>query len=291
MKVTIKSKEPNAIEKRNTAITTFILVAAIPLLLMLLLGFGLGQSSEVNKKNLELQLKEKEEELEKMRLQFEASKKSFYELGAVFYNADTLRLEFNKDKVKKLEDALALAETEIDIHKWKNDLAKAIDDFKHKVDDVEKPLTFKNDTLDNILSFGKDWLNNFAETKNMELFTKLLVKKQDTGNDINQDLEAQLTECNHQKAILEIQLATAGIAQDKASTAGGTAVADLSEMEENVAAVKDKINAELSDIRDNILPVLKGARRLQNNEEEIQQLKEKLQNRVTAIQNHLGELN
>ncbi len=298
MKVKIKSKEPTAVEKRNTAITTFILVAAIPLFLSLLLGFGLGKTDEINKEIMVEKLEMTEQKLIALRTQFDEQRERLAELKTVFHKADTLLLKFNKNEVKKLEDQLALAESEFDFHEWENDCRRVLDDFATTNERVEKPFHFENDTLSNLLSFGKNWLNQYKEATSKMLFAKGLVKKQDTGKNINEDLEAKISDLNNQIALKEIIIAglqnqlSMGTAKiDDVKSGSSQTETELTEMKQKAATTKEKINEEITWIRDNILLNMKGKGLLTKNEKEMQELKFKLETRLTAIQTQLIELN
>ena len=170
MKVRIKGKEQTAVEKRNTGIATFALVAVIPLLLSLLIGYELGDTDTVNKENLLVEIDSQQKEIASLTKEVEGAKKNLFIVNEIFSDADSVFKKLNTHDLKNLEQKLRDAESERDFDRWDNDNDQIEDDFQHDLERIIKPLDFDESTpIPFILQYGKRWLEKYAEAKAAEL--------------------------------------------------------------------------------------------------------------------------
>lgn len=300
MRVKIKSKEPTAVEKRNTSMIHFVLVALFPVLLCLYLGFNMGHVEEVNNQNLI-------KKLEELSIKHSTLTKNLEALNVTFLTADTTLERYSKGVFKSLAREVEGIERESAFKYWDNDRTDFIDDFKHYINKVERPLDFKKEKqLNTLLEYGKKWMTAYADLKNDELIEMKLRRKQDLGFEINTDLEqqiqelrTQLSEKNNQISILEKDLQLIGTLKDrdlsdveKELVQCRTDLQNLtSGYEEKVTGQTDKIFAELDEIRTQLLN-LKGQKffNLKKDEDKVRKLKEAIENKLNAIQRHAESL-
>ena len=257
MKFKNKPPEKTAMEKRNTSILNFALVALIPLLLTLFLGFSLSKADRVNEENYYQKLKD-------LRTKHEGLIKGMEKVDTTFSRIDVLLKKFLKDDEALLEEGFNSIEDDIAFNKWNNKRTITKDNFHSAIKSIQAPSDIQNDqNLMDVLDFGKKWLVELSRIKSDELFSSVLIRKQQEGNQINsellqqiQDLRNEMTEKNAKIIQLE------GIVLTSQGSTGDMQVekTDIQEkyekmiadnasiktvIEENAKAIKEKILLDL----------------------------------------------
>ena len=255
MKVRKKARGQTEMEKRNTSILTFVSFALIPLVLTMILGFSLKQTDVVNKDKLF-------QKLESLQAQIDDLEENNRNLDKVFAKADTVLERFVSKEIKVLEDDLKDIKSKIDLEEWEKDREEKIRDFKRNINRIEAPFDFSESLEKNrLLNFGKAWLEEYAEVKNIELYAKQLIREQEIEltesselENQDQDLQIQLMQKNMEIAGLNREIETYKGNAEEDKTDFITKYQSLLSANEKT---KTNINAEIKDIEDKILPDLR----------------------------------
>lgn len=292
MKVKRNPKEETAFEKRNTAITIFILIALLPLLCMLLLGFNMGKADKVNNKKLFAQL-------DSLRNAHNTLKGNIKRVNTFFGDIDTLRTSYQKSMGRLESDLIAIKEDEegILMRKWEREYRKKDQYYEEEfIDATTKKI--KEPLLAPIFQKGKLWVEDMITAKQDELFTKKLKQKQTVGADIIDDLNNRIKELEGDLLLKQTLLISL---QSQMGQSQGNSQIQIDNSDEDKKIIQDKydkvlannlklkesIDIDLDDIKEEILPAL---RRGVFNGNEFTTLKDRLENKVNNISIKLGEL-
>ncbi|MCB0630866.1 MAG: hypothetical protein R2824_07110 [Saprospiraceae bacterium] len=293
MKVKKKAREQTAMEKRNTSIVNFVLVALVPVLLCILLGFSLRQSNIENKENSFKKVKALEAERDSI-------KNKIGKLTGTFFKADTILNRFNRNDFKILEQSLKAADNPIAFNNWEIDRAERISKLRSSFRTVENDEDFKEeDDARATLDFGKKWLQAFSDTKDKELFAMKQIRQNEVGVQMDQLLQDQidnlkkdLTAKDLEISKLEIKLLQSQgqkIQLEQGSEKDTKAIEkELEDIKSNNGKLKEKIETQVSRA-EKILSDLKE-KGIFRKTEEIQAFKKDLDEQLKNIRDELLEL-
>ncbi len=284
MKVRKKNRGQTEMEKRNTAITIFILFAITPLFLTMFLGFSLKQSEAVNKDKLF-------KNLESQRKKYDDLNQNIANLDSVFLQANKLFKQFKDEEAKNLKRELGDIEDKTDLNEWDKDREEKVNNYIRKINKVENSFDFGNSVeKNNLLILAKEWLKEFIEAKDNELYAKQLIKEQSLeiqdGSDLEileQDLRMEIVELKNELKSKEKELELYKDFNEKNESKMISKYSSLLAVNEKT---KTAISVEIKDIEDKILPELQ--RKLFNNE--FDKLKNKLKNKISTIKIEAGNI-
>lgn len=319
MKIRQKGKEESVLEKRNTALFTFISIATVPLLLTFLLGMNLGYSKQVNAENLHKKVIDQNLKIDSLNEVIKTAADQVTALHQAFIKADSVFENFKAKEFTDLETKLDAAKDEISLYDWDKQRERVIIDFRDKLTRVSQQFEYRlkeNPDNDHVFDKGKQWLVDNVSAKDMELFALKLYKKQAMGIDVSKDLEEQMETLNKRyndlnQKLKEKEQENFTLNQDlkkskedkeelkeelsKDATSEKEKVQilqkEIDERKEMSQKVKIQIQTQLDNIKE-ILLGLQGKRLLQlkNTEDEVDQIKEKVENKLTTIERTLLDL-
>lgn len=274
MTVRKKPQEETAMEKRNTAIINFILVALVPLLLMIFLGFSLKNGALQNEENLN----QKFIELSKKH---EALNQNIADLVSTFDSINSLVINLDKKDYDELVKQIAEIESEITLNRWNNDRDAIIDGFEHKINKVKDDRELKHDDdLQSLLILSAKWVTEIAKAKNDELSALKLIRDKEltlnaSGTTADgtslQELEMKILEKDFE--LKRLQDAKADNESD-AEAANSSLQKKYEKVLEGNKTVKTEIETVLAEINEDIFPKLESG--IFNKKELVKEIKAKV---------------
>ncbi len=296
MKVRKKPKEQTAMEKRNTAIFHFTLVALAPLLLALFLGFSLKKTDIVNKDNLQKKLNEVTQDYKQLNQQL-------FDLNSAFSQADQYQDKFINNDSEKLKNELKEVESQISLKDWERDMKDSLDRFKHEINQFDRPWDFKdNEQTTSLLRLGKKWLREIAKTKDREFLVRQVNHEQkilreeetisDDGTDLSSEVQGLRMELMQKDFDIRSLNAELEDYQNDAEEGEKELLNKLSKAKSRAEKAKADVTTQIDEIRE-ALESLEGQKflKLKSDTKKMAALKNQLNLMVDKIERHLIELN
>jgi len=264
-----RPKEPTALEKRNTSIVNFALVALIPILLCLLLGFSLGNADTVTRKQLNQTNQELLAKIESLEKEKAEMNDLIIKLESIFSKADTTFIKFDEVKVREITKSLKdiegnKEEVDYDLRIWEKEMEDDVDDFIRDIENIQLPSGLTENSSNNrILILGKNWIKEYAKTKQNELSAQMLLKKKDFGIEIVTNLQDKIDELKGDLIDKDFKLRQLMAGEQKSNEKinnfrqdQSDAAKELDKLKQKNGDIKRSIMMDLQDLQENLLPTL-----------------------------------